>query len=66
MRCYFRHLGHIVAGRGPGSIDDEEAIKQAESLFQDRFGKFSEFEVWDGDRQIYRFGMETEFVDMNA
>ena len=46
MRCYFRYLGHIAAVETlAGSIDDEEAIKQAKKLFQDRFGKFSEFEV---------------------
>ncbi len=59
MRCYFRYLGHIVAAEPLSNIiDDEDAIKQAEELFLNRSEKFSEIEVWDGERLVYRFAIE--------
>jgi hypothetical protein len=59
MRCYFRYLGHIVAAEPLSNIiDDDDAIKQAEELFLNRSEKFSEFEVWDGERLVYRFAIE--------
>ena len=59
MRCNSMCLGHIVAAEPLFNIiDDKDAIKQAEKLFLDRLEKFSEFEVWDGDRLIYRFAIE--------
>jgi hypothetical protein len=59
MRCYFRYLGHIVAAEPLSNIiDDEDAIKRAETLLLNRQEKFSEFEVWDGDRLVYRFAIE--------
>lgn len=61
MRCYFRHLGHIVAVENlSGAIGDEQAIKEAERLFQNYSDKFSEFKVWGGNRLIYRFIMGDE------
>jgi len=55
MRCYFLWHGHIGGVEVLEVTSDEEAIKQAEALFEKRKKEFEGFEVWDCARFLYRY-----------
>lgn len=55
MRCYFFRDHHIVAVEVLARQADTIAIDRARRLFEQRKGRYSGFEVWDGARFIYRF-----------
>ena len=53
MRCYFMRDGHIDAVELVTDASDEAAIKQAETLFEERKKNgFTGFEVWDCARFV--------------
>jgi len=63
MRCYFMKSGHITAVEFLQGDNDEDRIRQAMGLFEEK-GKLAGaegFEVWDGPRFVYRFppGLQT-------
>ncbi len=56
MRCYFLAQGHIQAVEVLEVASDEEAIKKASALFEERRHDrgFEAFEVWDRDRMVFQ------------
>jgi hypothetical protein len=55
MRCYFMSNGHIAGVEVLTVASDDDAIKQARALFQERSQQFAGFEVWDRSRPVYRY-----------
>jgi hypothetical protein len=58
MRCYFMARGRIVAVEVLTATRDDDGIKQALALFQQREG-VEGFELWERDRFIYRYPDDT-------
>ena len=57
MRCYFMKDGHITAVEFLIDGNDEDRIRQAKQLFEEK-GKLAGaegFEVWDGPRFVFRY-----------
>jgi hypothetical protein len=55
VRCYFMRRGHIGAVEVVTDASDEAAIKQSETLFEQRKkDDFTGFEVWDCARFVHR------------
>lgn len=56
MRCYFMRRDEIWAVECLKSTDDRPAVKRALTIFVDRYSEKSDgFEVWDGDRLVFRY-----------
>ena len=55
MRCYLMRNGRIGAVELVTDASDEAAIKQAETLFEQRKDRCYGFEVWDRARLVYRY-----------
>ena len=58
MRCYFTRGTRIEGVTFLKTAPDQELIRQAKSLYLERAEtqKFDGFEVWDGNRFVYREG----------
>jgi hypothetical protein len=55
VRCFYLRNGQVNGVTFLKAGSDEELIQQAKRLFEERTGqKFEGFEVWNGDRLIYR------------
>ena len=62
MPCYFMKHGHIDAVEYLNQTSDVGRIAEARELFQSK-GRprgAEGFEVWDGDRFLYRYPEEAE------
>jgi len=57
MRCYFFRRGKICNHAELPNLLREEAIGEAKKLFAAVAKEFEGFEVWDGNRKIYRHGV---------
>ena len=55
MRCYFIRNGHFAAVEVLNARADEDAIEQAQSLFEQHAKSFDGFELWEGGRLVYQF-----------
>jgi hypothetical protein len=57
MRCYFIKEGRIAAVEFLARASDEASISQARELFTVKGAPrgAEAFEVWDGDRFLYRY-----------
>jgi hypothetical protein len=54
MRCYFMRANRIESVEFLKTAPDEDLIREAKALFDQRGGSFDGFEVWDGKRFVYR------------
>jgi hypothetical protein len=55
MRCYFTRRSSIQGVTFIKAASDVELIEKAKQLFQETGKSFDGFEVWHGDRFVYRF-----------
>lgn len=55
MRCYFMRAGRIAGVTFLKSGSDDALIQQAKQAFEEAANQvFDGFEVWDGNRFVYR------------
>ena len=56
MRCYFWRNSRIVAVHvlEPVPSSDQEAVNRALAQFNELAPDYEAFEVWDGERMVYR------------
>ena len=57
MRCYFFRRGRIRSHAELPHLSGEEAVAEGKKLFAAVAKEFEGFEVWDGNRKIYRHGV---------
>jgi|HubBroStandDraft_6_1064221.scaffolds.fasta_scaffold1905792_1 hypothetical protein len=57
MRCYFMRAGHIAGVEAIPGLPDDEAIRRARELFEERrqSNAYDGFEVWDLARVIFQY-----------
>jgi hypothetical protein len=57
MRCYFMRAGHIAGVEAIPGLPDDEAIRRARELFEERRQSYAYdgFEVWDLARVVFQY-----------
>lgn len=66
MRCYFTRADSIQGVTYIKAISDEELIEKSKQLFETRGDQFDGFEVWHGDRFIYRFKRDNRQLEIKV
>lgn len=66
MRCYFTRADSIQGVTFIRAASDEDLIEKARQLFATRGDQFDGFEVWQGDRFIYRFKRDDQSLEIEA
>jgi hypothetical protein len=62
MRCYFMRAGHIAGVEAISGFSDDETIRRARELFEQRRDTFAYdgFEVWDLARVVFQYPTPTD------
>jgi hypothetical protein len=62
MRCYFMRAGHIAGVEAISGFSDDETIRRARELFEQRRETFAYdgFEVWDLARVVFQYPTPTD------
>jgi hypothetical protein len=62
MRCYFMRKGHIAGVEAIPGLPDDETIKQAWALFEEKQKShgYDGFEVWDLARVVFQYPPPTD------
>ena len=62
MRCYFMRAGHIAGVEAISGFSDDETIRRARELFEQRRETFAYdgFEVWDLARVVFQYPTATD------
>jgi hypothetical protein len=57
MRCYFMRAGHIAGVEAIPGLPDDETIRRARELFEERRQSYAYdgFEVWDLARVVFQY-----------
>jgi hypothetical protein len=57
MRCYFMRAGHIAGVEAIPGLPDDETIRRARELFEERRQShaYDGFEVWDLARVVFQY-----------
>jgi len=66
MRCYFTRANSIQGVTFIRAASDEDLIEKAQQLFATRGDQFDGFEVWHGDRFIYRFKRDDQSLEIDT